>query len=814
MPVSTESSVSGPYTPNGATTDFAFDFKATSADEVVALDQDGATISAALYSVTLDEDEGGTLSFSVAPALTDYTAIYVASDPALTQPSDFDNTGPSYNPAALTRALDRAAARDLKLRRELDGVLKAPFPSAFSNLPGASARKGKLLGFSSVDGDVEMQDFAITSLDGDALTTRAALAAISAPTAGQLAILTSFGIAGSFAFDSSDLSAEVAVDTEQGVYIPPTSDPTGASGAWVRRYDGPLRVSWFNAVGDGSSDDTDSLVAALNVLNDGETLDLDGLHLNIFVGVAGVASGDAIAISGVPRLFEKNNVTIQNGKITADSPGVAGSKLRYPTTLTIDGCDNVTLRNLTVHSRGQNYGDTDASSGESAEDRREFAAQNGGHAILVVRSIRTNIENCQARLCGSVGAVYVMSSHETKIKDTFANAGSLGYAAYAFDSWAGDASVSGFAAHASYMTNCSSSKEGYTYGSKGCVVTEDADVTVTVEGGYFADAYPNGSARDIGYAFGGSSSQTIVNNAVVENCAAIGYAGTTNGTDYTYLKISNVYASGLRKTVHQDEDTATGRTYAEYVNVTAKVAGGGTWAGDGDITREQTSYIALPNAANRIGHTFTNCQFTGASNGILTDNAVFGSLVMTACKIETNGNLWIVAGIGGGSAGAGITRGVVLDRCAIEDISSDTDAYCQWVSSTVFVYVDLSTSTIKLNSVRDIESRTISSPSTYIQRYQFPRPEFGTLDISGASVALQANSAKHLRVTLSAGAARSVGIFRPDVYRGQSGIITNADATNDVLVRDYTLTTTLLTLTPGQSARWYNDGTASYVVAL
>lgn len=124
MPVSTESSISGPYTPNGATTDFAFDFKAVSAAEVVALDQDGAAISTALYSVTLDDDEGGTLSFSVAPTLAEYTQIYVVGDPALTQPSDFDNAGPSFNPAALTRALDRAAVRDLKQQRELDRAPK------------------------------------------------------------------------------------------------------------------------------------------------------------------------------------------------------------------------------------------------------------------------------------------------------------------------------------------------------------------------------------------------------------------------------------------------------------------------------------------------------------------------------------------------------------------------------------------------------------------------------------------------------------------------------------------------------------------
>ncbi|PQM29396.1 hypothetical protein CVO77_00200 [Sphingopyxis lindanitolerans] len=146
MPVSNESSIAGPYTPNGATTDFAFDFKATVGNEVVALDQAGALISTALYSVTLDDDEGGVLSFGTAPQISDYSAIYVVSNPELTQPSDFDNTGPSFNPAALTRALDRAAIRDQKQQRDLDRSLKVPFGEAGLNVGSLAGASGKALG--------------------------------------------------------------------------------------------------------------------------------------------------------------------------------------------------------------------------------------------------------------------------------------------------------------------------------------------------------------------------------------------------------------------------------------------------------------------------------------------------------------------------------------------------------------------------------------------------------------------------------------------------------------------------------------------
>lgn len=150
MPVSSENSIAGPFIPNGSTTDFPFDFKATAANEVVAVDQDGETISTALYSVTLDDDEGGTLSFSVAPGLADYSQIYVVGDPALTQPSDFDNAGPSFNPAALTRAFDRAALRDLKLKRSVDRSIRVPFGEAGPALPSATGRAGGYLAFDAL----------------------------------------------------------------------------------------------------------------------------------------------------------------------------------------------------------------------------------------------------------------------------------------------------------------------------------------------------------------------------------------------------------------------------------------------------------------------------------------------------------------------------------------------------------------------------------------------------------------------------------------------------------------------------------------
>lgn len=67
--------------------------------------------------------------------------------------------------------------------------------------------------------------------------TRAVLAGLTGTT-GSAAILTEAGREGTFYWNSSNMSAAVTLDPQQGLVVPPTSDATGASGAWVRRLKG------------------------------------------------------------------------------------------------------------------------------------------------------------------------------------------------------------------------------------------------------------------------------------------------------------------------------------------------------------------------------------------------------------------------------------------------------------------------------------------------------------------------------------------------------------------------------------------------
>jgi hypothetical protein len=73
--------------------------------------------------------------------------------------------------------------------------------------------------------------------------------------------------AGLFEFDPSDLSAQVTADAQQGLYIAPSSDATGASGAWARQLSSSgviagVLVDWFGGVNDSVADSGPAIQAA------------------------------------------------------------------------------------------------------------------------------------------------------------------------------------------------------------------------------------------------------------------------------------------------------------------------------------------------------------------------------------------------------------------------------------------------------------------------------------------------------------------------------------------------------------------------
>jgi hypothetical protein len=116
---------------------------------------------------------------------------------------------------------------------------------------------GKVLGFSATG--------AATELDaGLSVANRSDLAA--SPT-GIHVFLRESGREGLFVFDGSDLSAKVSADPGQGIYVAKSTDGTGASGAWVRVWDGSRAFAkWWGGTWDGTTNDGPTVLAAVATL--------------------------------------------------------------------------------------------------------------------------------------------------------------------------------------------------------------------------------------------------------------------------------------------------------------------------------------------------------------------------------------------------------------------------------------------------------------------------------------------------------------------------------------------------------------------
>jgi hypothetical protein len=96
--------------------------------------------------------------------------------------------------------------------------------------------------------DIDPYYFGVTTFNlpaaANSYAARSDMAAVS-PVSGSMAYLREAGREGTFVFDTSNLATLVTADTQQGIYVAPSSDTTGASGAWVRKFAGPAESTWF-----------------------------------------------------------------------------------------------------------------------------------------------------------------------------------------------------------------------------------------------------------------------------------------------------------------------------------------------------------------------------------------------------------------------------------------------------------------------------------------------------------------------------------------------------------------------------------------
>lgn len=213
-------------------------------------------------------------------------------------------------------------------------------------------------------------------------TSRTALAGLL-PTG--TALLDEGGRNGIFIFADRDLSAEVGADSAQGIYVAPASDPSGASGAWVRQYDGALWLNWFGAVegrnGGANAASNNAAFAgmlsaagALAVKPAGNLIGLPPMRVGpgayeissavefkdgtVDFGGAGNGNGTAVTMSGITTfvchdctgfLLQSDNTS---GTITKDAATHLGASRSYLHDFMLEGTfDGVEAEHHGVHAR-------------------------------------------------------------------------------------------------------------------------------------------------------------------------------------------------------------------------------------------------------------------------------------------------------------------------------------------------------------------------------------------------------------------------------------------------------------------------------
>lgn len=276
----------------GATTEFPFNFRVLDADHltvqrrVVSTGLVDKTYTASEYSLTGVGTDSG--SVTISPALASGYEIVITRTVDYKQELDIVNQGGFY-PESVEEQLDLLVMQVQQLAAAVGRSIVVAPGSSLDELGPADIRANQYLLFDA-NGQPSLSEGtgSDTGIRGDLASTtsgkgielvagairpaltRANMAAFNT-NKWTRARLFEAGREGLFSWNSADLSAYVTLDPAQGVYVPPTSDTTGASGAWVRETRGAeVWVEWFGAKGDYNSgtntgtDDTAAINAAFD----------------------------------------------------------------------------------------------------------------------------------------------------------------------------------------------------------------------------------------------------------------------------------------------------------------------------------------------------------------------------------------------------------------------------------------------------------------------------------------------------------------------------------------------------------------------
>lgn len=291
---------SASFTGTGVSSTYAPGFYVNSSDQVQVY------VDGVLKTLGVDyvvNGVGASAGCTIVGTFAGGSAVYIERVTPITQLVDTQN-----NETILEDVLDAEFDKLTMIAQEAAGkLLRAmlvPKGEIAPALQSVSLRANKFAAFDSSGALIGAAVSPGVSATGTLVAnSRVVLASLSIPSAGQNAWLSESGRSGMFEWRLGNYTALVAADPYQGIYVPSTIPGSGAAvGCWVRASNSPVNIKWFGAKGDGVSDDTASIQAAINYLQALATLSAEGATLYLPAGFyklsAALTVSDQIVIRG------------------------------------------------------------------------------------------------------------------------------------------------------------------------------------------------------------------------------------------------------------------------------------------------------------------------------------------------------------------------------------------------------------------------------------------------------------------------------------------------------------------------------------
>jgi hypothetical protein len=178
-------------------------------------------------------------------------AFGLAKKAAAQQPSTVSNlpfASTPFNGSELTYVVQNGVSKKTPISTIV------PPPATLAGLSDIQVTEGPGINGFALIWNNSITKWIASAITGGGVSSVTSTAAIQSlvPATGQTVYLNSGGLSGSFAWNPANLSTAVTNDPGKGIYVPLGTDPTGASGAWVRQYTGEIvDFGWWGAVGDG-----------------------------------------------------------------------------------------------------------------------------------------------------------------------------------------------------------------------------------------------------------------------------------------------------------------------------------------------------------------------------------------------------------------------------------------------------------------------------------------------------------------------------------------------------------------------------------